>query len=56
MNVSQKRQRLDSFARKISGVVTKYLCFGTYQNADVCKTCSVHKQCKRTTPKGAGAK
>lgn len=49
MNVTQQKQHLDSFARKMSGVVTKYLCFGTYQKAKQCSKCNVVRQCKEAS-------
>ena len=49
MNVTQQKQHLDSFVRKMSGVVTKYECFGTYQGVNVCSKCNVRKQCKEAS-------
>lgn len=53
MNVTEKKATLDAFARKLSGVVTKYQCFGLYGiDGPHCKTCTIRKRCKAETPKG----
>lgn len=53
MKATEKKARLDDFARSMDSVVSKYQCFGIHENTELCKQCTVKKQCKAQTPKGA---